>query len=73
MLLDCILRYGMDIVRKTTLITTDPHLFSPVSAISTESKSNHYITFQCVRNASNKSIEFPDTASLLYSSRGYVL
>jgi hypothetical protein len=41
-----------------------PHLFSPISALS--AKIKHDITFQCVRNAPNKSIEFPDFKSYFF-------
>ncbi len=47
-------------MRNATFTTTVPHLFSSLTAQSLEIKPYYYITFQCVRNASNKSIEFPD-------------
>ncbi len=37
---------------------------SPISALSV--KSAHYIMFQCVRNTSNKSIEFHDSKSCFF-------
>ncbi len=41
-----------------------PHLLSPISALS--AKSKHYIKFQCIRNTTNKSIEFPDSQSYFF-------
>ena len=46
-------------MRNTSVTITVPHLFSPLSALSAESRSHIiYIAFQDSWNASNKSIEF---------------
>ncbi len=55
-------------MRKVTFAVIIPRLFSPHSAFSNES-TQYYIThiaFQCSRNASNKSIKFPDFQSYLF-------